>query len=60
MLHQPCCKKMITRNVVCLALGCGILALAIAEIQARTFHGTTRFNRLQRLGWYGMVLNTNK
>ncbi|NJN21673.1 MAG: hypothetical protein HC812_11445 [Leptolyngbya sp. RL_3_1] len=60
MLHQPCCKKLITRNIVCLVLGWAVLVLAIAEIQAHSRQGTSRLARLQQLGWYGMVVNTNQ
>jgi preprotein translocase subunit Sec63 len=60
MLHQPCCKKMLTRRLICLILGWAVLVLAIAEIQTHSRQGTTRFSRLQQLGWYGMVLKANR
>ena len=60
MLHQPCCKKMLTRRIVYLILGWSVLVLAVAEIPAHSRQGTTRFSRLQQLGWYGMVLKANR
>lgn len=60
MHDQTFSRDVILRNVVILT-GIWILALmAICKVRYDTAGNTYRFNQLQRLAWYGVVLKANQ
>lgn len=60
MRKTTLCRFAICRNVTCLICGWLLILLGIAEVRYASVIGTERYNSLQRLAWYGVILKANQ
>jgi hypothetical protein len=59
MYRSSLCRFAICRNLACLFLTGLLLLLGIAEVRYASNGGTDRYDNIQKLAWYGVILKAN-